>query len=89
MLAREALHCLSHVPVLFALVIFGTGTLCFAQASLDCDPTVYVYQITGMTGTHYHAQLSVEMVSCNVFPQAALELQSTQSLSPKLLGLQA
>jgi hypothetical protein len=40
---------------LFALV-FGMGSCVFAQASLDCDPTIYTLHIAGMTGAGHQAQ---------------------------------
>jgi hypothetical protein len=40
---------------LFPLVIFGVSL--FAQAGLDCDPSICAPQLAGMTGAHHRAQL--------------------------------
>jgi hypothetical protein len=44
--------------VLFALVIFVIGSEDYAQASLDCDPSIYTSHTAKMTGAYHYAQLT-------------------------------
>jgi hypothetical protein len=42
---------------LFVFVVLGIGSLIYAQASLDHNPTIHNSHIPGMTGVCHHAQL--------------------------------
>jgi hypothetical protein len=44
-------------PALFALVIFGTGSLIYACAGLHHGPPTYAFHIAGMTGVYHNAQV--------------------------------
>jgi hypothetical protein len=53
-LAKQERYTLTVPPTLLALVIFQIGSCVFAQASLDCDPPIYVSCVAGMSDTCYH-----------------------------------
>jgi hypothetical protein len=55
------LNQLSQVPSPFALVIFHTGSLVFAQTDLNCNPFTFISGIAGTTGIHHTHTLLVEM----------------------------
>jgi hypothetical protein len=44
----------------FTLVILGTGSHIFVQASLNFNP-IYTSRVTGLTVGHHHVQLLMEM----------------------------
>jgi hypothetical protein len=70
------------------LVTFEIAFHIFPWTSLDHN-LIDASHITGMIGKHHHIQLwLIEMEPQELFAQAGLKLQSSQSLPPHWLGSQ-
>jgi phage-related protein len=77
------------LPRPFCLVTFGKGYQVYAWAGLDNDPPVYASQVARMTRACHHAQIFIAWDGVLGTAWTALKPQSSQSLPPKWLGLQA
>jgi hypothetical protein len=56
-LVLARLHHLSHIPALFASVIFLYMVLWFCPDQYRPHSLIYTFQVTGMTSAHHHTQL--------------------------------
>jgi hypothetical protein len=89
-LAKQVLHHLSHIPALLYISYFSDRLLLFCQElTLDHDPPMYVPWTAGITNAITTSTYFLRWSPANFFAWVILELQSSQSLSPKWMGLQS
>jgi hypothetical protein len=68
-----ALYCLSHIPILYSLVIFEIGSWNMPGVSLDQDPPICASHIAGIIDKCHYTQPLVEMGSHELFSWSSLE----------------